>query len=191
VFVCSTEDLANRGDAEVAFLMQVIEQMVADKLSHDPTWQVRLAGDLDILPDTTARALKNAVEISRGCVTGAPARSIGRTAWVVMDQQDRALARERSRTAAAGHRLIMPCSQNDLIRPVPTCGCAAKTRTLADAATGLVPACSGSLFEYTIAASPQRAAVQRRRSPEATVISPDPFTIPATVGHRRPPAEAP
>ncbi len=71
VFVCSTENLAKRGDAEVAFLMQVIEQVVADKLSHDPTWQVRLAADLDILPDTTARALKNAVEISRGCTTGA------------------------------------------------------------------------------------------------------------------------
>jgi short-chain Z-isoprenyl diphosphate synthase len=71
VFACSTENLANRANAEVAFLMQVIEQVVADKLSHDPTWQVHIAGDLDILPDTTARALKNAVEASRGCTTGA------------------------------------------------------------------------------------------------------------------------
>jgi short-chain Z-isoprenyl diphosphate synthase len=71
VFVCSTENLANRGNAEVGFLMQVIEQVVTDKLTHDPTWQVHVAGDLDILPDTTARALKNAVEISRGCTTGA------------------------------------------------------------------------------------------------------------------------
>jgi short-chain Z-isoprenyl diphosphate synthase len=71
VFVCSTENLANRGDAEVAFLMQVIEQIVADKLSHDPAWQVHLAGDLDMLPDSTARALKNAAEVSRGCTTGA------------------------------------------------------------------------------------------------------------------------
>ena len=71
VFVCSTENLANRGDAEVAFLMQVIEQVVADQLSRDPSWQVHLAGDLDVLPDTTARALKGAVEASRDCATGA------------------------------------------------------------------------------------------------------------------------
>src|SRR3954470_16112027 len=34
VFLCSTENLQNRGDAEVAFLMRVIEQMVADRLSR-------------------------------------------------------------------------------------------------------------------------------------------------------------
>jgi short-chain Z-isoprenyl diphosphate synthase len=71
VFVCSTENLANRADAEVAFLMRVIEQVVADKLSRDPTWHVHIAGDLDVLPDTTAQALKHAVEASRGCTTGA------------------------------------------------------------------------------------------------------------------------
>ncbi len=71
VFVCSTENLARRGDAEVAFLMQVIEQVIADELSRDPAWQVHLAGALDVLPDTTARALKRAVEASRDCTTGA------------------------------------------------------------------------------------------------------------------------
>lgn len=71
VFGCSTDNLANRGDAEVAFLMQVIEQVVADKLSRDPAWQVHIAGTLDLLPDTTAQALKRAVEASRDCATGA------------------------------------------------------------------------------------------------------------------------
>jgi short-chain Z-isoprenyl diphosphate synthase len=71
VFVCSTENLAHRPNAEVAFLMQVIEQVIADKLSRNPTWQVHIAGDLDALPDTTAAALKTAVEASRGCSTGA------------------------------------------------------------------------------------------------------------------------
>ena len=71
VFVCSTENIANRGDAEVAFLMEVIEHIVARQLSRDPAWQVHLAGDLDVLPDTTARALKEAVEASRDCATGA------------------------------------------------------------------------------------------------------------------------
>jgi short-chain Z-isoprenyl diphosphate synthase len=71
VFVCSAENLASRGDAELAFLMQVIEQVIADKLSREPTWQVHIAGALDMLPDTTAQALKRAVEASRDCATGA------------------------------------------------------------------------------------------------------------------------
>ena len=72
VFVCSTENLAHRDDAEVAFLMQVIEQVVADKLATpQPRWQIHVAGMLDVLPDSTARALKNAVEATRTCTTGA------------------------------------------------------------------------------------------------------------------------
>src|ERR1022692_4176287 len=33
VFVCSAENLQRRGDAEIAFLMQVIEDVVADRLA--------------------------------------------------------------------------------------------------------------------------------------------------------------
>jgi short-chain Z-isoprenyl diphosphate synthase len=72
VFVCSTENLVRRGDAEVAFLMRVIEQVVADRLATaDSRWQVHVAGMLDVLPDTTARALKDAVEATRHVTTGA------------------------------------------------------------------------------------------------------------------------
>lgn len=72
VFVCSTENLLRRGDAEVAFLMQVIEQVVADGLGGpDAAWQVHIAGMLDVLPERTARALKDAVEATRECTTGA------------------------------------------------------------------------------------------------------------------------
>ena len=59
VFVCSAENLQRRGDAEIAFLMQVIEDVVADRLARPgATWQVHTAGTLDVLPDATARALK-------------------------------------------------------------------------------------------------------------------------------------
>lgn len=72
VFLCSTENLQNRGDAEVAFLMRVIEEMAADRLGRrDARWRVHVAGMLDTLPDTTARALKDAVEATRDCMTGA------------------------------------------------------------------------------------------------------------------------
>ncbi|MBO0806972.1 MAG: di-trans,poly-cis-decaprenylcistransferase [Actinobacteria bacterium] len=71
VFVCSAENLANRSGAEIAFLMRVVEQVVTGKLSLEPTWRVHIAGDLDMLPDSTAQALKQAVEASKNCPTGA------------------------------------------------------------------------------------------------------------------------
>jgi short-chain Z-isoprenyl diphosphate synthase len=71
VFMCSTENLASRGSAEVTVLMRVIEQFAVSRLSQAPTWRVHIAGDLDVLPDATAQALKRAVEASRGCTSGA------------------------------------------------------------------------------------------------------------------------
>ncbi len=70
VFMCSTENLTRRDPAEVAFLMRVIEQFVAGRLSRLPCWQVHVAGDLDVLPDDTARALKQAAEASQDCTSG-------------------------------------------------------------------------------------------------------------------------
>jgi short-chain Z-isoprenyl diphosphate synthase len=72
VFLCSTDNLLRRGDAEVAFLMDVIENFVADKLtSQNSTWQVHIAGLLDVLPDSTSLALKEAAAATRDCSTGA------------------------------------------------------------------------------------------------------------------------
>ncbi|KOU47729.1 polyprenyl diphosphate synthase [Streptomyces sp. WM6378] len=72
VFVCSTENLTGRSEAEVAFLMQVIETVAAENLARpDARWQLHIAGSLDLLPDSTAHALKQAVEATRECITGA------------------------------------------------------------------------------------------------------------------------
>jgi short-chain Z-isoprenyl diphosphate synthase len=70
VFMCSAENLAHRDSGEVAFLMRVIEELVAGRLTRDLAWQVHVAGNLDMLPDSTARALKQAAEASRDCTTG-------------------------------------------------------------------------------------------------------------------------
>jgi short-chain Z-isoprenyl diphosphate synthase len=71
LFLCSTENLLRRDDSEVAFLMQVIEEIVASKLNRpDPAWQVHIAGLLDAIPDSTARALKETVAATRDCPTG-------------------------------------------------------------------------------------------------------------------------
>jgi short-chain Z-isoprenyl diphosphate synthase len=71
VFVCSAENLQRRGDAEIAFLMQVIENVVVDRLARpEATWRVHIAGTLDVLPDTTARALLYEQADGGGTLTG-------------------------------------------------------------------------------------------------------------------------
>ena len=78
VFVCSSENLRRRGDAEIAFLMRVIEDVVCDRLARPKVgWQVHIAGTLDALPDTTARALKETVEATRECQTGHVTLAVG------------------------------------------------------------------------------------------------------------------
>jgi short-chain Z-isoprenyl diphosphate synthase len=72
VFVCSTENLQRRDDAEVAFLMGLVEQVVTERLARPGArWQVHVVGSMDVLPDHTSRALKEAVDATRGCATGA------------------------------------------------------------------------------------------------------------------------
>ena len=52
--------------------MHVIEDLVADRLTERPvTWQIHVAGMLDVFPDATARALKLAEAETRSCRTGA------------------------------------------------------------------------------------------------------------------------
>jgi short-chain Z-isoprenyl diphosphate synthase len=66
VFVCSTENLQRRDDQEVAYLMQVIEDVVTTQLAQPGgRWKVLVAGALDALPDRTAHALKEAVDATR------------------------------------------------------------------------------------------------------------------------------
>ena len=71
VFVCSTENLVKRPEAEVAYLMRVTEEIVAQQLGRPGgRWRVHVAGMLDLLPDSTARALKDAVEATEDVATG-------------------------------------------------------------------------------------------------------------------------
>ncbi|GAB2555620.1 polyprenyl diphosphate synthase [Kribbella endophytica] len=71
VFVCSTENLVKRGNEEVMYLMKLIEEVVTTRLTEPGgRWQVHVAGLIDLLPDTTSRALKEAVEATKGISTG-------------------------------------------------------------------------------------------------------------------------
>jgi short-chain Z-isoprenyl diphosphate synthase len=66
VYVCSLDNLRKRDPDEVANLMDMIETVVARRLSAPGgQWRLHLAGDVDALPDPTRLALKAAVEATR------------------------------------------------------------------------------------------------------------------------------
>ncbi len=61
VFVASTDNLRKRESAEMRFLMRVVEDILAKRMIESANrWQIHVAGRLDLLPDTTAHALKTA-----------------------------------------------------------------------------------------------------------------------------------
>lgn len=58
VFAASVDNLRKPGPGEVDFLMALAERVVADWLARPgPGWQLRVAGQRDLLPSSTARAL--------------------------------------------------------------------------------------------------------------------------------------
>jgi len=124
VFVCSAENLQRRGDAEIAFLMQVIEEVVADSLAGpEATWQVHTAGLLDGLPDTTARALREAVERTRECATGAHVTlAIGYGGRQEVLDAIRALLYEQADTGGTLTGLAEILTTDDIARHLYTAG---------------------------------------------------------------------
>ena len=66
-WVASADNLAKRSSSEVAFLMEVAEDVIATRLARPSgAWRLHLAGNLDLLPDSTARALKEASAATEG-----------------------------------------------------------------------------------------------------------------------------
>lgn len=67
VYVASADNLTKRDSGEVAHLMAMVEQIVAERLLEpDQPWRLHLAGRLDTLPDSTAHALKTAADATAG-----------------------------------------------------------------------------------------------------------------------------
>lgn len=124
VFVCSAENLQRRGDAEIAFLMQVIEDVVADRLARPGSaWRVHTVGTLDVLPDTTARALKRAVEATRECATGANVTlAIGYGGRQEVLDAIRALLYEQASTGGSLTGLAESLTPDDIARHLDTAG---------------------------------------------------------------------
>jgi short-chain Z-isoprenyl diphosphate synthase len=65
-YVASVDNLRKRDPKEVDNLLRTIEEIVCQRLAqHSHVWQVHVAGNLDVLPDSTRHALKLAEEATR------------------------------------------------------------------------------------------------------------------------------
>src|SRR5689334_21141664 len=69
--------MRKRDSAEVDYLMELTESVLAEHVRRDHRWRLHVAGQLDLLPDSTARALKEAVELSRDRDAGDLTLAIG------------------------------------------------------------------------------------------------------------------
>jgi short-chain Z-isoprenyl diphosphate synthase len=66
IFVASADNLRKRAAAEVDYLMRMVEEVVAQRLTQPGNrWRLHLAGQLDVLPDSTREALKLARDATR------------------------------------------------------------------------------------------------------------------------------
>ncbi|WP_163540769.1 polyprenyl diphosphate synthase [Occultella kanbiaonis] len=66
VFVLSADNIRKRSTAEVGYLFELIESVLPDTIERTRHWQVHLSGDLALLSPGARRALRRAVESSRG-----------------------------------------------------------------------------------------------------------------------------
>jgi short-chain Z-isoprenyl diphosphate synthase len=65
VFWASIDNLRKRDDAEASALMLVIERVIGELAAPGIGWRIEPAGRLDLLPDSTAHAIKQAVAATR------------------------------------------------------------------------------------------------------------------------------
>ncbi|PTA46309.1 di-trans,poly-cis-decaprenylcistransferase [Micromonospora sp. RP3T] len=66
VFLASVDNLRKRDAEEVGNLLLMIEEVITHRLTRPGSvWQVKTAGRLDVLPDSTRHALKTAEEATR------------------------------------------------------------------------------------------------------------------------------
>jgi short-chain Z-isoprenyl diphosphate synthase len=118
VFVCSSENLARRDDAEVRALMEIIERIVVTRIATaDPAWQVHIAGLVDMLPDSTSRALKQAADTTRDCSTGSHVTlCVGYGGRQEIAEAVRSLLLERAVAGASLPELADSVTEDDIAR---------------------------------------------------------------------------
>jgi short-chain Z-isoprenyl diphosphate synthase len=66
IYVLSADNIRRRAGDEIDHLMHLLETVVPEKvLGRGGRWRLHVAGDMDLLPETTARALAAAVDATR------------------------------------------------------------------------------------------------------------------------------
>jgi short-chain Z-isoprenyl diphosphate synthase len=118
VFVCSAENLARRDDAEVTALMDIIEHRVVTRITAaEPPWQVHIAGLVDMLPDSTSSALKQAADQTRGCPTGSHVTlCVGYGGRQEITEAVRSLLLERGASGASLTEVAREVTEDDIAR---------------------------------------------------------------------------
>jgi short-chain Z-isoprenyl diphosphate synthase len=121
VFVCSAENLARRDDVEVAALMDIIEHRVVTRLTAaDPAWQVHIAGLVDMLPDSTSRALKQAADTTRDLAAGSHVTlCVGYGGRQEITEAVRSLLLDRAGAGASLTDLAATVTEDDIARYLP------------------------------------------------------------------------
>ena len=124
IFVASADNLSRRASAEIAFLMEVAEHIIAERLSRaDSPWRIHLAGQLDLVPESTALALKRAAEATRGRDFGLHLTvAIGYGGRAEVADAVRSLLTDAAASGLSLHQLAASLTEDDIAAHLYTSG---------------------------------------------------------------------
>jgi short-chain Z-isoprenyl diphosphate synthase len=115
VYVASVDNLQKRDGGEVAHLMDMIEEIIASRLMQPGNpWRLHIAGRLDCLPDTTADALKAAVDATAGRDGGHLTIAIGYDGQAEIVEAVRALLEDEAARGASLAEVAERLSADDI-----------------------------------------------------------------------------
>jgi short-chain Z-isoprenyl diphosphate synthase len=124
IFVASIDNLSKRAPTEIDFLMRLAEGVIPERLAAPSgRWQLHLAGQLDLLPDSTARALKQAEEATRDRATGSHVTlAIGYSGRAEIASAVRSLLHEEAQAGTTAGQLARTLTDEDIARHLYTAG---------------------------------------------------------------------
>jgi short-chain Z-isoprenyl diphosphate synthase len=124
IFVASADNLARRASAEIAFLMEVAEHVIAERLSRAASpWRIHLAGQLDLVPESTAQALKRAAEATRERDSGLHLTvAIGYGGRAEVTEAVRSLLADAAASGVGLRQLAQTLSEDDIAAHLYTSG---------------------------------------------------------------------
>jgi short-chain Z-isoprenyl diphosphate synthase len=124
IFVASIDNLSKRAPTEIDFLMRLAERVIPERLAAPSgRWQLHLAGQLDLLPDSTARALKQAEEATRDRATGSHVTlAIGYSGRAEIASAVRSLLHEEAQAGTTAGQLARTLTDEDIARHLYTTG---------------------------------------------------------------------